>query len=343
MENIAFDSHKRYTFCRVEDANGRLIEEKRIEHVRGEIRKYLSRFTAGSSVAVETIGNWYWIVDEIEEAGMKPQLTHARKAKMMICCANKTDSLDAKGLNLLQRNGTLPTVWIPDKELRDKRDICRTRMFFVSRRTGIKNRVHSMLAKYAVHIKGVSDIFCKKGLSLLSKELSRLPEHTRYTAKLLLEELDTLNAKIESLNEKMRELFNQTEETRLLSSIPGIGFLLSVVISLEIGDIERFSGPDRLASYSGTTPRVYSSGGKTRYGNLRSDVNHYLKWAFVEGANSICINREKWPLRYVCMRYANIRNAKGHPKAIGAVARHLAESAFWVLKRKKEYKDRALK
>jgi hypothetical protein len=34
-------------------------------------------------VAVETVGNWYWIVDEIEAAGMVPHLVHARKAKLI--------------------------------------------------------------------------------------------------------------------------------------------------------------------------------------------------------------------------------------------------------------------
>ena len=41
---------------------------------------------------------------------------------------NKTDKLDARGLNTLQRNGTLPTVWIPPGELRDQRELPRTRM-----------------------------------------------------------------------------------------------------------------------------------------------------------------------------------------------------------------------
>jgi hypothetical protein len=41
---------------------------------------------------------------------------------------NKTDKLDARGLNQLQRNGTLPPVGIPPGERRDQRDLPRTRM-----------------------------------------------------------------------------------------------------------------------------------------------------------------------------------------------------------------------
>jgi hypothetical protein len=62
-------------------------------------------------------------VDEIEAAGQVPQLVHARQAKRLLGMANKTDKLDARGLNRLQRTGTLPTVWIPPGALRDQRDL----------------------------------------------------------------------------------------------------------------------------------------------------------------------------------------------------------------------------
>ena len=77
-------------------------------------------------MAVETIGNWYSIVDEIEEAGMRPRLVHARKAKMMLASSKKTEKLDAYGMNRLQRTESLSTVWIPDGELRDTRDLFRS-------------------------------------------------------------------------------------------------------------------------------------------------------------------------------------------------------------------------
>ena len=84
------------------------------------IRGFLNSYDKGSLVAVETIGNWYWIIDEIEEAGMKPQLVHARKAKLIMGMNNKTAKLDARDMNRLQQNRTLPTVWILSGELRDQ-------------------------------------------------------------------------------------------------------------------------------------------------------------------------------------------------------------------------------
>jgi len=75
--------------------------------------------------------------DEVEEAGCFPQLVHAHKAKLMLGQVSKTDRLDARGLIRLQRTGTLPTVWIPSRELRDLRDLPRTRMLLVRQRTHV--------------------------------------------------------------------------------------------------------------------------------------------------------------------------------------------------------------
>jgi hypothetical protein len=113
MEYIAFDAHKHYTLASVARPDGQLVREQRLPHQRGALQQFLARCEPGSPVAVETIGNWYWIVDEIEAAGCVPKLVHARKAKLMMDEINKTDKLDVRGLNHLQRNGTLPTVWIP--------------------------------------------------------------------------------------------------------------------------------------------------------------------------------------------------------------------------------------
>jgi len=341
--NIAFDSHKRYTFCSVSDESGGLLHEARIEHKRGAIATFLSGFPPGQPVAVETIGNWYWIVDEIEAAGMIPQLVHARKAKLMIGNVNKTDRLDVRGLNRLQQTGTLPTVWIPGGELRDQRDLPRTRMYLVAQRTRLKNRIHAALAKYALRLDEVSDIFGQKGRRLLEARLEQMPPHTRYAVEWQLVHIDGLTVSIEELDTRMRRVCAETEAVRLVRTLPGIGFVLGIVVALEVGEISRFGRPEQLASYAGTTPRVHASGGRVRYGSLRTDVNQYLKWAFAEAANTICINRHLWPERHVARLYQRLRQTRGHRTAIGAVSRHLAEATYWVLTKQEPYRDPALR
>jgi len=339
MEYIAFDSHKKYTQVRVEQPDGTGVREGRIEHQPGAIRGFLRGAEPGSMVAVETIGNWYWIVDEIEAAGCKAKLVHARKAKMMMASVNKTDKLDAKGLNLLQRNGTLPEVWIPPGELRDRRELPRTRMMLVGVRTQLKNRIHATLSKYGLDVHGVSDLFGVRGREVLKERMARLPSEARFVMEEVLAELDHVSARADRIEQRMAELFRETPELKRIRTLPGVGPILSTVIWLEIGDVRRFLSAERLASYAGTTPRVHSSGGKTRYGSLRADVNRYLKWAFIEAANVVAINARRWGGRHVADLYRRLRLKKGHAKAVGAVARHLAEAAFWILSKEEDYRD----
>jgi len=112
MESIAFDFHKRDTWAVVEDERGMVKREGKICHERGALKEFLSLCEPGSPVAVETVGNWYWIVDEIEQVGCRPRLVHAGKAKLMLGAVNKADKLDARGLKRLKRTATLPGLWI---------------------------------------------------------------------------------------------------------------------------------------------------------------------------------------------------------------------------------------
>jgi transposase len=344
MHIIAFDSHKRYTVASVQGIDGQIIKEARIDHGRGNIVRFLDQWDKGSPVAVETIGNWYWIVEEIEHARMRPRLVHARKAKLMLGMINKKDKLDAQGLNKLQRTGTLPTVWIPPLEIRDKRELPRTRMVFAHQRTRLKNRIHSVLDKYGLQQKfiDISDIFGKQGRKLIQESLVLLPEQTRYALETLLHHLDEVERQVVKIEKRMKEIFHPDEKIKLLMTMPGVGFILAVVITLEVGDVSRFNGPERLASYSGTVPRVHASGEKVRYGRLRPDTNRYLKWAFCEAGSSIAMNRNKCPHRHVSKVYGRVRHRKGHAKAVGAVARHLAEATYWILTKEEPYWERGL-
>jgi transposase len=339
MEYIAFDAHKHYTLASVTRPDGRLVREERIEHERGALREFLERCEQGSPVAVETIGNWYWIVDEIEAAGCMPRLVHARKAKLMMGEINKTDKLDARGLNHLQRNGTLPTVWIPPGELREQRDLPRTRMVLVRQRTQLKNRIHATLAKYALHDLEVSDFFGVRGRALLRERFEQLPPHTAYASRQLLAQIEELGRQVRALEKRIRVTFELTPAIQRLLTLPGVGLTLAVVIALEVGDVARFASAEKLAGYAGTTPRVHASGGKTRFGPTRPDVNRYLKWVFVEAANIVCLRRGRAPQCHASRLYDRIARRKGHPKAIGAVARHLAEATYWMLSKQESYRE----
>jgi transposase len=339
MEYIALDVHKKYTWVRVENIDGARLYESRLAHRRGTIKNFVHRWTEGSPVAVETVGNWYWVVDEIEAGGGKAQLVNARLAKLMMGSVNKSDKLDAQGMNRLQRTGTLPTVWIPSSSVRDLRELPRTRMVLSRQRTQLKNRVHATLDKYGLAVEGASDAFGKRGRELMSELMTKLPPHTEQALRRVLDQLDHVADNLKVIEGQMIEAFAPCPQTQWLKTLPGVGDILAVVIWSEIGSIERFGRAEQFASYCGLVPREHSSGGKIRFGAVRRDVNVYLKWAFVEAANSSLLNAERCGYCHINQLYQRIKTRRGHSKAKVAVARHLSEASFWMLNKGEPYRE----
>ena len=339
--SIGCDAHKHYSQLEVQDANGQVLTRARLEHHPGAVASFFSRFPSGTPVAFESVGNWYWIADEIETAGCLPLLTNPAKAKLMMGHVNKTDKLDANGLATLLRIGSLPTVWLPPAALRDQRELPRTRMALCTMRTSLKNRTHSTLAKYALSPEDGAELFSKRGRAWLDSSLSRLPPETGRCLSQHLQLLDSLTLQISALEDRIRCQIALTPSMQLLKTLPGVGDILAIVIHLEAGAIARFPCAPQFSSYCGTTPRVSSSGGKTHYGKMRSASNHYLKWAFIEAANVVSAHHAQrgWTTRHASKLYLRIRSRKGASVAIGAVARHLAESTFWILSKNEPYRE----
>jgi transposase len=337
---IGCDAHKKFSQFAVRDATGRLCLQRRIEHEPGAIREFLAQYPSGTPVALESVGNWYWIVDEIEAAGCVPHMAHAAKAKVMMGNIHKTDKLDAAGLAVLEHLGSLPKVWIPSGEQRDRRELPRTRMALKKHVISLKNRIHATLAKYAIHIEA-EDIFAGTGRQALEGALTSLPTETSYCASQELAILDAVEAQIKNLEKRIKQQNDQTPSIQLLKTLPGIGDILAIVVDCEVGSISRFAYCDHFASYAGVVPKEQSSGGKVRYGHMLAESNHYLKWAFIEAANVISSRRNAptWRSKHVVQLYERISSKKGHTKAIGAVARHLAEATFWVLKKGEPYRE----
>lgn len=342
---IGCDAHRHYSQFAILDGRGQLRKEARVDHAPGNIVDFLKEFAEGTPVALESAGNWYWIADEVEAAGCRPLLTHAAKAKVMMGNVNKTDKLDAKGLATLLHLGSLPMVWLPPAEIRDERELHRTRMAMSKLRTALKNRIHATLAKYALNTSEHSDIFAGEGKAWLKTAITKLPSETGRCVVQELALLDELQGQIGTLEGRIRERVVLTPSMQLLKTLPGIGDILAIVIEREIGSIDRFATGGQLTSYAGVVPTVHSSGGKTHYGHMRKPSNQYLKWAFIEAANVVVRHRRHpaWQTKYVSQVYEQVCRRKGHAIAVGAVARHLAESAFWVLKKSETYHPPAVR
>jgi transposase len=70
-----------------------------------------------------------------------------------------------------------------------------------------------------------------------------------------------------------------------LHTLPGVGRILGMTITLEVGDIERFGTAGNFASYCRAVDARRTSNEKDKGRNNRKCGNKYLGWAFVEAAN----------------------------------------------------------
>jgi transposase len=206
-----------------------------------------------------------------------------------------------KGLATLERLGSLPTVWLAPGDLRDERDLPRTRMAISKIRTALKNRIHSTLAKYNLSLDTDSDIFAPKWRSQLLHAFQALPPETTRCMEQELELLGYVQDHIKRLEERILERIELSETIQLVKSLPAVGKILSIVIEREVGSIDRFPSSHHFASYAGTTPKVKGSAGKYRYGRMRKQSNNYLKWAFIEASNVVVRQRNhpNWRNKHV--------------------------------------------
>jgi transposase len=338
---LGCDAHRKYSVFVAMDENGKTEQPVRVEHNRQQFRLFLRHLEPGTDVAVEATGSWYWLVDELEAAGLIPHLAQPFAARRMLGPGSKkTDVVDARALATLLRNGTLPETWIPPAEVRDLRNLMRTRLALREYQTCLKNRIVAAINRYGLREPHEDcDLFHHGGRMKLAHYSAKLSPHTREGVVREWALVDELEKQIEELEGQLKAELKAHPGARRLKTLPGVGDILGATIYLEIGAISRFPAPAHLASYSGLVPVVHASGGRIFQGPTSRRSNQYLRWALVEAANLTVMRRKYQPQRHVSRLYERLRPGKGHQKAAVAVARHLAESAWWILAKDQDYRE----
>ena len=131
----------------------------------------------------------------------------------------------------------------------------------VRKQTRCKNQIKAILFFYGIVIPEDSR-WSKRFITWI--ETVRMEKTSGDLAlKAHLEELNHLRQIIANLNRAIGAV-SRTEEYRpdvlLLKTVPGISTLTAMTLLTELYDISRFSSLDRLASYTGLTPVIRSSG-----------------------------------------------------------------------------------
>jgi transposase len=292
----------------------------------------LARHRQPLRAAIESMTGARFVHDQLELQGWQVEIADALKVKGLAPLACKTDRIDAWVLAELARRELVPAVWLPDPTVRAERERARFRLHLVRHRSSLKQRVHATLLTHGRPCP-VSDLFGVSGRALL-KRLA-LPEPWAGTLTASLRLIDELDRQIASCERDLRRLGAEHRYVPLLLTVPGIGFVLAYTIAAEIGEIERFPSPAKLAGYSGLCPRVYQSGASDRRGPLSKQGPRYLRWALVEAATTACrhpVYRERYE-----RTKRRLGKQRGPKVAQVDLARRLSEAIWHMLSRNRPF------
>jgi transposase len=208
----------------------------------------------------------------------------------------KTDRVDAQKLAEFYRKGLLTAIHVPEEKEEIIRDLVRSRDKIVRQRRGLKNQILALCAKNNLNFRedlekpganywtlthtrwldrkigAVSDPILQLNLKLLILNLSQLEEIiSRYEAEI----------------ERISQDKSYQKKVEALRCFRGIDTQGAMAMITELGDIQRFNHPKKLASYAGMDIREYSSGGKERKFSITKMGSSRLRTTVIEACQSV--------------------------------------------------------
>ena len=298
----------------------------------GGLAERLADYGEPIRAAIESMTGARFVHDTLERCGWEVDVADAQKVKGLAPLACKTDKIDAWVLAELSRIGLVPAIWLPDPEVRAERERARWRLYLVRQRVRLKQRVHSTLMAWGTPCP-VSDLFGARGRELL--ERLEVPDPWRSHVATAISMIDDLDREIDEQGRELRRLGACHPYVSLMTTVPGISWVLGYTIAAEIGDISRFASPTKLAGYTGLCPRVYQSGESDRRGPISKHGPRYLRWALIEAA----VGASRHPLYRE--RYERTKRRLGRQRgprvAQVELARRLAHSIWQMLTRSEPF------
>lgn len=287
-------------------------------------------------------------------------MANARQVKAIP--GRKTDQISSEWLAYLLRSGLVKPSYVPEKRLRELRDLTRLRVKLVATGTAFRNRCHKVLNRVNIRLGSrLSDIFGKAGLEILEglmegKTINEILEHTenrwlrkreeeiREVVKGILSQSDIFILKqcvdmVRQVEEKVLEGDSRIEalvnerNVEIVASVPGVGRKSAAAITAEIGDPHRFEDGKKVVSAAGLAPSVYQSAGKNLTGGITKQGSKRLRRSMVQVARSAVKARDSRLRRY----YLRLKARKGDKTAIVALARKMLVLIHHLLVNGEEY------
>ena len=306
---------------------GEIVGEGRIAADRDGLARLVFELGDEVKACLEMMSGALWVRDQLVACGWQVEVADARKVKTVAPLAAKTDKVDARLLSELSRRELVPALWLPSLDERALRERLRRRMHLVRLRTSAKARIAGLQTQWGVRV-SLARLRRGDGLTLL--ERAGVPDVWRRSVSECLAVIDFLDARLDPLDRELRPFGRIDPRAVLLDTIPGVGELLALTIAVEIGDISRFAGPEKLVSYGRLAPRIHQSGqARPRSGPLSKSGSRLLGWAAVEAAQQAWRETNPWHDLYTDVS----RRSRNSNPAKAAVARKILIAAWHMLSR----------
>jgi transposase len=322
---VGMDLHKVFTQYAVMNNEGTILDEGRIENEDpSELRKFSESLPADTNVVIESSSTWYWVYQMLSKRH-KVVLSNPARTKAIASAKVKTDKVDAITLANLLRGGYIAESYIPPPKIMELKEMVRYRANLMRQRTQLKNRIHAYLLQNNVktEAKPFTDAFVE--------ELRKIED---YRVQGYLRLIESLDKELEEASKLIAQRAGDSEDARLLMTIPGISYYSALLISSEIGEVARFTDSSSLVAYAGLSPSTHSSGGSTYHGPITKQGSPHLRWILNQCVRA---HMRAEPDGTVAAFYQRLARKKGDQKAVVAASAKLLKIVFWVLKERREY------
>ncbi len=139
-------------------------------------------------------------------------------------------------------------------------------------------------------------------------------------------QIELLDSQLERVEAEMTDIMKFNDS--VIMTIPGIGYINGGMILGEIGNIHRFSNPNKLLAFAGLDPTVYQSGNYTaKRTRMSKRGSRVLRYALVNAAHNVVKNNATFKAYYD----AKMAEGRTHYNALGHCAGKLVRVIWKML------------
>jgi transposase len=324
------DLHSNNVMIGIVDQDGQRLKHQKLPCDIREIEKFLRPYKSRiKGIAVESTYNWYWLVDGLRAKNYPVVLANPAKIEQYGGIKHADDQNDAYFLAELQRLNILPQGYIYDPQLRPARDLLRRRTKLVQQRTALMLSFKSLYQRTTGQEMTLSRL-----KALEAEQVQELYDHpaNQLIAKVQKEHIEQLDKSIGRIEKAVLQSARELPYYEKLNSMPGVGRILGMTITMEVGEIGRFASAGDFASYCRAVDARRMSNDKSKGRNNGKCGNKHLGWAFVEAANFAKRYDER------CRKWFDRKASKTNTVlATKALACKLAKAAWHVMAKNVEY------